>query len=72
MTLPMDTLKQIHEDLVECSLAASLGGSYRQKLAERRKTSKGKLKKIYAALYKAKPDELQRMADNIVNTRLPK
>jgi len=66
MGLPTDTLKAIHADIVECSLAASMGGNYRAKLAEKRKASSGKVKKIYAALYKAKPDELQRMADTVV------
>jgi len=43
MGLPTDTLKTIHADIIECSLAASMGGSYR-----------------------AKPYELQKMADTVV------
>lgn len=68
MNMPIETLQQIHADILECSLAISLKGNYRHKLKEKRQTSKGNLKKIYAALYHAKPHELQNMADTMAET----
>ena len=67
MRLDKQTLRQINEDIVNMSLAISTGGQYRETLAKRRRESRGKVKDIYAALYKAKPYEIQRMADNVVD-----
>lgn len=66
MGLPLADLQDIHQDILHCSIAASSGGSYKSQLADKRKNSSGKKKKIYAALYKAKPDEIQRMADTVL------
>lgn len=56
-------LRHIHEIILDCSLAASMGGSYKKKLADIRHQAKGIKKKVVAAIYHARPDQLQRMAD---------
>ena len=60
------TADKLHGEILECSIAASTGGSYRAKLAVLRMESKGGLKKIYAAMYKASPERLVSMADVFV------
>lgn len=52
-----EQLLLLSEDLTHISLAASIGGSYRDILKKRRQTAKGDIKNIYSALYKCKASE---------------
>jgi hypothetical protein len=55
---PMENCKALHNDLVSAGIALSAGGDYRAIFRTGRANSKGKLKKIYAALYKAEKSKM--------------
>lgn len=63
--LSTDQLKQLNSDLIESGIAFSLGGDYKSIFKKRRAESKGKRKKIYAALCHASQAECSRMADRM-------
>ncbi len=62
-----EQLLLLSEDLTHISLAASIGGSYRDLLKKRRQTAKGGIKIIYAALYKSKASEQSVIADKLLS-----
>jgi hypothetical protein len=63
--LTTEHLKQLNSDLIESGIAFSLGGDYKTIFKQRRAESKGKRKKIYAALCHASQSECSRMADRM-------
>lgn len=64
---PEADMVRLHGEILECSIAAANNGNYRNTLKKRRAEAKGGLKKIYAAMYKASPKKLVRMADAFIS-----
>lgn len=64
--LSTEQLVSLHSDLVLAGIAFDGKGDYRSIFANGRKNSTGKLKKIYAALYQAKKDNINEMVKALV------
>lgn len=54
--------RELYDDLLKASIAITLGGNPKPLFEKRRDESKGKTKKLYAALCHAKISEIQTMA----------
>lgn len=65
-SLTRDQLVSLHGDLLITGISVSMNGDYRSNLATRRASSSGKLKKIYAALYKADRGDINNMIAALV------
>ncbi len=64
--LSTEQLMSLHSDLVLAAIAFDCKGDYRSIFANGRKNSTGKLKKIYAALFKAKKEHINDMVRTLV------
>jgi len=64
--LSTEQLKQLNADLIESGIAFTMKGDHKAIFRKRRAETKGKRKKIYAALCHASPQECNRMADRMV------
>lgn len=59
-------LLELHTALVDASIANSLNRDFKPIFKKSRATSKGKLKKLYSALSKAKKEDIARMSDELI------
>jgi len=64
--LSTEQLMSLHSDLVLAGIAFDGKGDYRAIFARGRENSTGKLKKIYAALFKAKKENINEMVRTLV------
>jgi len=65
--LSKEQLLSLHSDLVLAGIAFDGKGDYRSIFARGRANSTGKLKKIYAALFKAKKENINDMVKALVD-----
>lgn len=65
-SLSPEQLLSFKSDLVAAGIALSTQGDYRTIFRKGRETSKGKLKILYTALYKAPTDKLNQSIDTLV------
>ncbi|MGZ8258589.1 MAG: hypothetical protein ACXWTR_05375 [Methylotenera sp.] len=65
-SLSTDHLKILHGDLVNAGIAFEAKGNYRSIFEARRKESKGKRKKLYAALFKANKAQINEAIQGLI------
>jgi len=65
-SIPTDKLIQLHQDVVDASIAFEGKGNYKRIFEQRRTESTGKLKKIYSALKKARREDINGMVGLLI------